>query len=342
MIDLSPSSTRAILAIIPNWLGDVAMCTPALRAVHRRFPNARIAVAGRASACALLKDLPYIAERIVIPSKPSLLAMWTLSGRLRPYARDLAIVFPHSFRAAMLARLTRARIRVGYRRNGRQWLLTHAVDPHRKDGRIEPVYMAREYLDLVMSVGADDDGAGLELRACESEVRAVRARMPAQRPRVGIAPGAAFGPSKRWLPDRYAAVADALADRAGASCFLITGPGEEETREAVFHAAKRPLYILDDNRPSIDSLKATISQLDLLIGNDSGPRHVAVAFGVPVICVMGSTAPAYSVGPYEKGEVLRIDVDCGPCQKPVCVTDHRCMTGVPVERVVEAALRHLK
>ena len=64
---------------------------------------------------------------------------------------------------------------------------------------------------------------------------------------------------------------------------------------------------------------------------------MAVAFKVPTVCVMGSTAPVYSEGPYEKGRVLRIDVDCGPCQKPDCETDHRCMTGISPEWVVEAA-----
>ena len=80
-----------------------------------------------------------------------------------------------------------------------------------------------------------------------------------------------------------------------------------------------------------------ISQLDLLIANDSGPRHVAVAFHVPTVCIMGPTSPRYTEGPYERGKVLRVDVDCGPCQKPVCETDHRCMTRIAVEHVVAAA-----
>ena len=88
-------------------------------------------------------------------------------------------------------------------------------------------------------------------------------------------------------------------------------------------------------------LKATISQLDLLIGNDSGTRHVAVAFGVPTICIMGPTSPVYSEGPYERGQVLRVDVDCGPCQKPICETDHRCMTQITPDTVVQAAMAFL-
>ena len=100
--------------------------------------------------------------------------------------------------------------------------------------------------------------------------------------------------------------------------------------------------MLRPTEPSgIDGLKASIAALDLLVCNDSGTRHVAVAFHVPTVCIMGPTAPVYSEGPFERGEVIRIDVDCGPCQKPVCTTDHRCMTGIPVERVVLSALKVL-
>jgi len=158
---------------------------------------------------------------------------------------------------------------------------------------------------------------------------------------VGIAPGAAFGPSKRWLPERFAAVADRLHREHNAQCFLLTGPGEEETRDAVLRAAQTPLIEYHDGAPSIARLKAAIAGVDLLIGNDSGPRHIAIAFGKPVVCIMGSTSPAYTQSPWERGEVLRVDVDCGPCQKPICVTDHRCMTGITVERAVAAAAKWL-
>lgn len=332
---------RRILALVPNWIGDVAMSTPALRALHNAFPEAELTVAGRASACALLEGLSWIARLAALPSRSGLAEMRRLARELRPYARDLAVVFPHSFRAAMLARLTGARRRLGYARGGRSLLLTDRVPPYRENGRIVPVYMGREYLDLVKAVGAQDDGRGLELHADPDEVARVRDRLPGGGPLVGIAPGAAFGPSKMWPAERYARVADTLAQSIGARCVLLTGPGEEDTRAAVLAAANTPLLQCDDGRPSLATLKATVSQLDLLIGNDSGARHVAVAFGVPVVCLMGPTSPRYSEGPYERGRVLRVDVDCGPCQKPVCATDHRCMTRISPEWVAETALELL-
>lgn len=334
---------RNILALVPNWLGDVAMCTPALRALRTRFPEARLTVGGRASACALLEGLPWFERLEVLRARPGARGTLQDARRLRPYSRDLAVIFPHSFRAALLARLAGARRRVGYDRDNRRWLLTDPVPPYMEDGRIQPVYMAREYLDLLASLGCVDDGQGLELAADSEAAADVTRRLDGDGPRVGIAPGAAFGPSKRWPAERFAAAADALAEAVGAQCVLITGPGEEGLRAEVLAAARTPLQEFHGpGGPDIKTLKAVVSRLDLLVGNDSGPRHVAVAFRVPTVCIMGPTSPRYSVGPYERGCVLEGEADCRPCQQPVCPTSHQCMTSITPGRVVDAALAILR
>ena len=317
------------------------MCTPALRALHHRYPNGAITVAGRAAPCALLKGHPGIKGEFVIPARPGWLEMRELGNRLRPAARDIAVIFPHSFRSAVLTAFTGARRRVGYNRDGRSFLLTDAIPPYRVGGQIEPQYMTREYMTLVSALGCEDDGKGLSLAVDPVVAKPTRERLSGAGPLIGIAPGAAFGPSKLWPAERYAQVADVLGERVGARCVLLTGPGEEKTRDAVRAAAKRPLLCHDGDQPSLETLKAAVSQLDLLICNDSGTRHVAVAFRVPTVCLMGPTSPKYSEGPYERGRVLRVDVDCGPCQKGVCVTDHRCMTRIGVDWVVDTALEYL-
>lgn len=333
---------RDILALVPNWLGDVAMCTPALRTLHQKYPDAEVTVVGRAPACSLLEGLTSVHRFVAIPPKPNIIQMISIARALRPHARDLAVVFPHSFRSAMLAKMSGADRIIGYERNRRGWLLTDKIPPNSVDGSIEPVYMTWEYLDLLDVLDVEYDGFGLELSADGRAIAAAQEHLVGPGPFVGFAPGAAFGPSKRWLPERYAEVADRLAREANAQCVLLTGPGEEETRDAVIAAAQTSFVQCDEGHPTIDTLKATMSQLNLLVCNDSGPRHVAVAFGVPTICVMGSTKPVYSEGPYEKGEVVRVDVDCGPCQKATCPTGtNKCMTEITTDAVVEAALRHI-
>ena len=335
-------SPSKILVLVPNWLGDVAMCTPALRVLHRRFPDAAITVAGSEAACELLRGLPWLSKLVPFDTRSGLFGLMRIARRLRPHARDLAVIFPHSFRAALLARLTESQRRIGSDCGGRAFLLTDRIPPHRENGLIVPVYMVTEYVGLLKDLDCEDDGYGPELRADTDAVAAVQARFPGTGPRVGIAPGTAFGPSKRWLPERFAAVADQLAERLNAQCVLLTGPGEEAIRDAVTSSAKTKLISCDDGAPSIKMTKAAISQLDALVCNDSGPRHIAVAFHVPTVCIMGSTSPRYSQGPYERGKVLRVDVDCGPCQKPECETDHHCMTQISVEQVVDAAIEVLQ
>lgn len=336
-----PGDPKCVMAFVPNWLGDAAMCTPALRALRNRYPKARLVCVGRRAVCDLLRGLPWIDELVELPYRPRPLALLRHAWGLRRHRPGIAVLFPHSFRAALIARLAGAATRVGYARDGRTALLTHPVEPHRVDGQITPVYMAREYLDLVREVGCEDDGRGLELTTGAMAVARVKEHLVGPAPVVGFAPGAAFGPSKQWPAERFADAADRIYQAAGAQCVLLTGPGERNTLEDVLNSASCPFAICDEGNPTIDSLKATISQLDLLICNDSGPRHVAVAFGIPTICIMGSTAPVYSEGPYERGEVIRIDVDCGPCQKPECAEDHRCMTGISAERVAQAAMAYL-
>lgn len=332
---------RALLVLLPNWLGDAVMCTPTLRALKKRFPEAQITVAGKGACCAVLEGLPWIDHFLPLPERPGLMKSLSLRVSLRASRPELAVIFPHAFRAAWLAWLSGAPRRIGVDRGGRRLLLSESIDTYRVDGKRVPRYTALEYLELVALTGASDDGQGLELRADPAHLSAVKALIEPGRPVVGIAPGAAFGPSKRWLPERFAAVADQLHRDHHAQCLLMTGPGEEDTRDAVLRAAQSPLIEYHGGAPSIARLKAAIASVDLLIGNDSGPRHIAIAFKKPVICIMGSTSPAYTESPWERGEVVRIDVDCGPCQKPFCTTDHRCMTGVSAGRVADAAAKWL-
>jgi len=336
-----PAAITRILVLAPNWLGDAAMCTPALRALRRRFPDAEITVAARRAVCDLLDGLPHVTRCVTMPPRPALHEMTRLARALRPHARDLAVIFPHSFRAALLARLAGAQLRLGYARGGRTPLLTHPVPPYCEDGHITPVYMAREYLDLLEPLGCQDNDAGLELHADPDAVAKVRLALGDAAPVIGVAPGAAFGPSKRWPVECYAEVMNRLAAEVGARFLVLTGPDEADVRAALTKQTCAPIIDGPFRASGVALLKALISQADLLLCNDTGPRHVAVALKKPVVCIMGPTSPRYTESPWERGCVLRVEVDCGPCQKPTCNTDHRCMTRIDVESVIEAVLAHL-
>ena len=334
---ISEPAPEKILVLLPNWLGDAVMATPALRALRRHFPEARITAAGKPGICTLLRHFPHVDALAQVPAKAGLSTLFCAGRTLEPESRDLCIILPHSFRAALLARFTGARIRMGFDRGGRRPLLSHPIPWRQRT----PVYTAREYLALVQAVGAAPDEEGLELGLAPDVLETMRARLAGPGPLVALAPGAAFGPSKCWPAERYAAVADALHREHGARCVLLTGPGEEAVRAAVLDAVRTPVLDPYAGPPDMEQLKAAIASADVLLSNDSGPRHVAIAFKKPVICIMGPTSPLYTQSPWERGEVLRVNVDCGPCQRPVCRTDHRCMTRIGVEQVVRAVSRQL-
>jgi heptosyltransferase-2 len=162
------------------------------------------------------------------------------------------------------------------------------------------------------------------------------------RPLVLISPGASFGSSKLWLPERFAALGDRLADEFGAAVVITCAPGEEPIAQQVAGLMRRPVRVFDDPISTLGEFKALVRRSDLLINNDTGPRHIAKAFGVPVVTIFGSTDPRWTDTSYPLERKIRIDVDCGPCQQKVCPLDHhKCMTGVTVEMVLAACQEFL-
>ena len=327
-----------ILVLAPNWLGDAAMATPAMRVLKQHYPDSCLTGAGPPGVSALLEDAPWIDALHPIPAKAGFSALRREASLLKDAGGDLVVVLPHSFRAALFARLIGGKERLGYKRNGRSFLLTRAVEPYRENGHITPVYMSREYLDLVAQTGAVDDRKGLELGVPVELLEKVRVELHGEGPFIALAHGAAFGPSKQWMPRAFAETADLLAEARGARCLLITGPGEEALDKEIRELARTPLLPIPCKEAGLASLKAVIASLDLLICNDSGPRHMAVAFQTPVLCIMGSTSPRYTDSPYEKGLVIREPLPCSPCQKPVCPLGHHlCMRLITPARVSRAA-----
>lgn len=334
----------SILIFAPNWIGDAVMATPIFRALKKQYPNIRIDVIAYKPICELLQGLKYIDEFFPLPEKSIPQILYALKLRKKNYSA--IIILPHSFRSALLSFLTRAKIRIGYDCNSRRFLLTHAI-PFSKDekGNRKIQYMTYEYLKLCEVINVFPDNEGLELYVNKDEEQAWKQELADKKirgPIIGIAPGASFGPSKRWDIERFVQVATELEQKYEAVPILITGPNEQDIREQFLKNC--PLTVLNPfvKTHSLSRLKAVIKNLDLLICNDSGPRHIAVAFGVPVVCIMGPTKPEYTESPWERGSVLRVPVECGPCQLPECPTDHRCMKLITTQMVIEQAEKILR
>ncbi|MGE3153756.1 MAG: lipopolysaccharide heptosyltransferase II [Nitrospiraceae bacterium] len=334
-----------ILLRVPNWIGDAVMCEPAIRALHRVYPEACITVLGRSSIVELLEGHPDVAAAMVYDHRgrhQGLGGKWALVQELRGRRFDLAVLFQNAFEAAFITALAGIPRRYGYATDGRSCLLTTAVPkvPH-------VPHQVSYYLDLLRLLGCETEPSSPRLYLKSEEEAAAVARMaefgvqPGET-LVGLNPGSTYGTAKRWLPDRFGESATKVAaicrERTGrpAHVVIVGAPGEEELGEAIARRIDAPTVVLS-GRTSIRELMAITKRCCVYLTNDTGPMHVAAAFGVPVVAVFGPT-DWRTTAPFGEGRaVVRTPVDCAPCLLRECPIDHRCMTGVTVEQVVGLA-----
>ncbi|MGC9454128.1 MAG: lipopolysaccharide heptosyltransferase II [Phycisphaerae bacterium] len=341
---------RRVAVLLPNWVGDVVMATPALGALRRRWPAARITHVGPAIALETLAGSGLCDEAVEDSSRqrPRPANLLATAARLRRHRCELAVLMPNSFRSAALARLAGICELAGYDRDGRGWLLTHRICPLRDPkGGFVPVSMVEYYLNLARMFGADCEDAQMRLSVTEADRDAAEALLrdagyDGERPLVMLNPGAAFGTSKMWLAERYAAVGDALIDRCGAGIIIHAAPAEREIARQVAETMRnKPLLSFAERSSSLSLLKALCGRCDVVVTNDTGARHVAAAMGAGVVTIFGSTDPAWARIDYHRERILRASVPCSPCQRPVCPQPagplyHQCMTAITVEQVLSA------
>lgn len=328
-----------------NWIGDVVMTLPALEAIRATWPESRLFVLAKPWVAELYRLSPAVDEVIVF-AEPGRHA--GITGRLR-LARELmgygfscAILLQNAIEAAIIAFLARIPLRAGYNSDGRGMLLTHSV---RRTREIRQVHQVDYYLAMVRALGCRQAPRGIRL-APGPDYSAAAGRILAglgidrTRPLVGMAPGAAYGPAKRWLPERFAAVADRLKAEQAAEVVLLGSRGDQGATAEVLRHSRTHLHDLA-GRTDLKEALALIAACDLFISNDSGLMHAAGALGVPLVAIFGSTNPAATSPPGEGNVVIHHPVECGPCLKEVCPTDFRCMNLVTAEEVYEAARRLL-
>jgi heptosyltransferase-2 len=334
-----------IAVFMPNWIGDAVMATSALRAVRRKYPDAEIVAVLRPYVTGVLAGLDLI-DRILLHDprgKSGKNYGWRFIGRMRREQFDLAVLFPNSLRSGWLAWLSGAKRRVGFDRNCRGWLLTDRIALKPKSN---PHPVIDEYLRLAKHLGCTETSRNMELATLpEDDLKwnqfwnRQNSRMKAKG-LITLNPGGAFGSAKHWPSESFGLLARRLASELDKTVLVLCGPSEwVEARSIVRIANHSNVISLADVTAGIGVTKVAVKQSELLISTDSGPRHFAAPFGVPVVTLFGPTHIAWSETYYPKANHLQIDVDCGPCQKRICpLGHHRCMTDLSVDRVFSAAV----
>lgn len=336
-----------ILVRTTNWVGDAVMTLPALRALRRALPEARITLLTKHWVSAVF-EREGVADRILFyePGRPKIAGWRKAAAALRAERFDAALLLPNAFEAALVARWAGIPLRAGYARDGRSVLLTHPVAV---PGRFDiPAHECYYYLELLRRLG---------IIAELPEVREIVLDHAPPRDRgrrrlaelglrveegsaiVGINAGAAFGTAKRWPAERFAAVGRELAGR-GARLVLFGAAAERPLAEALEREIG-PRAFSTAGRTSLADFLEVVAGCDLFLTNDTGTMHLAAAARVPVVAVFG---PTDDVATPPLGHFVRIvknPVGCSPCKLRHCPLDHRCMLGVSVEQVLAACAEAL-
>ena len=335
------AEVERLLIRAPNWLGDAVMALPALAAVRRAYAHAQIVVAARAPVAPLFREQTGVAPNdvVIVDERGE-------TGQLRAINADALLLLPNSFRSAWVARLAGVRERWGYRAAGRGWLLTRGVSRPRRAGA--PVHQVRYYLDLVRGLGIDPGEDAVPRLAPrlstleKADALLLRNGVAAGQRLVGFAPGASYGTAKRWPPDRFATVVDALS-RGGTTGVLVGAAGDRDTARAIESALPASTRVVNlIGRTSVGELIGVVARCAAFVSNDSGAMHVAAALAVPLTAIFGPTdervtAPV-GAGP---ADVIVRDVFCRPCLLRECPIDHRCMKRIESDAVRRSVQSHI-
>lgn len=349
-----------ILLIRLRLIGDVVFTTPAIAALRRHFPAARLTYLIERTAEPVVRHNPHL-DRVIVAERPRGLRRFSydasLARRLRHERFDLVIDFHGGPRSALLTRATGAARRVGYAIPGRSWAYTDTVPWSRS--LLPPRHSVLNQWDLLQPLGIAPPPRGtppVEMPVDAAAMRSVARRIcEAGVPEDGVVivlHVSAGNPFRRWPASHFAAAAAALALAGERRRIIITsGPSEREAADAVAREAQARAgaasgRIVRCGELDLAELRAVCERAALFIGGDSGPLHVAATSRVPIVALFGPTLPERSM-PWRDASLPAVAVDggalpCRPCHQRRCVPgDFRCLTRLDPGEVVAAAERLL-
>jgi len=346
-----------VLVWLPSPMGDAVLCTPALRAIREYFNSGKITFYANSVVRQILSPCDYndawLEQKTGNP--------FAVAKELKKYQFTHAILFKNSFASALAVFLARIPSRIGYAREKRGPLLTEKLYPEKLQiGKFKPLSMVDYYLAIANRLGARANDKSLELSIDTSVKEILRAKLPelfnADGPIVILIPGGAFGPSKCWPGSRFAQTADKMIADYNATVVVsvASNTAEQQIAKEICRSSKHSaksqrndsksrLINLAERPVGLDELKILFSMVDLVIANDTGPRHIAVALGRKTVTLFGPNNPVWTDTHYVNEIQVIGNVHCAPCHNPICRKDrHYCMESITVETVCNAAKQLLE
>jgi lipopolysaccharide heptosyltransferase II len=328
-----------ILVIKMSSIGDCILSMPSLRAIRSKFKDATVKVLVGLPARDVFKNCPYIDDRIVCDLKGKdrgPWGFWRLAKALQKEYFDIVVDLQNNKASHLLAFLSLASLRYGYDNGKWSFLLNRTV----KDDRV-PIDPIEHQGRTLATLGVTDIDKTLELFPGEDEERWVQDFLRSHWIKPGhILIGIALRASSKWLTKNWplGSIAE-LCDRLGSRNIraVITGAQGDAALAKRLMKSTHSKPILALGKTSILELAALMRHFSCFITPDSAPMHIARSMGVPVVALFGPTDPARHFVPSAHSIVLRKAVRCGPCYSPHCMRNFKCMKGITVDEVFEAA-----
>ena len=315
-----------ILIILPNWLGDAIMATPAIELLASHYPSARFTFVGSYVSIEAIKHHPLCERAVIDQTKKAssrLLATYKLAKDLGQFA--LAITFRNQVHSSLLLRFTNTVVSLAKSSWHSRLLLSHTPKIRAKKHLVE------QYSELAMINTDNFNGLSPALKLYID-------KGSFNKPTLGINAGATYGSAKRWYPERFAEVAAAFKNRY--DIIIFGGPNEVQMAQEI---EKNLLKLGVNNytniagKTSIEELCTNIGACSLFLTNDSGPMHIAAAYQVPTVAIFGPTKyKETSQWKNEKSSIIRKEMECSPCMKRECPLGHHdCMKNITSIEVIE-------
>lgn len=339
----APPYPKRLLVVRLDRLGDVILSMPVLQALRAQYPQAFIAMLVAPACVEVVEGHPALNKVLLydkMKKQRGVWATWRFARRLRRLRFDTVFVLHPSNRSHWLVRLAGIPTRIGWDRKA-GWLLTHRL-PHRKhEGR---QHEAAYTLQLLAPLGLQGLTPQPMVAVHRDAIRHMAERLAAagvspQERLVALHPSASCI-SKRWMPERFAAVADQLQQAQGVKICLVAGPDDAVFAEQVAQHMRTPALNFA-GQLRLRDLAALLQRSALLISNDSGPVHLAAAVGIPVVDLFGRNQAGLSPlrwGPLGAGHIiLHKEVGCITCLAHNCDIGFKCLTAITTEEVYAAA-----
>ncbi len=319
-----PAAPRSILVIQLRRLGDVILTVPALEALKKRYPEAKLDFLVESPGAEAVAGHPAIDEVLTYDAKGALDSLsWALKVRARGY--DWVVDFLANPRTALITALSGAAVKAGPGHVARRWAYNHRMVQSK-----DTCYAALEKVRWLSGLGVQPSDAPvlprLHLAPRPKDAGNVIGFFPASR-KV----------TRAWPAASYARLGKLLRQKHGGTVRVFWGPGERELAQEVVTGIGAGAELAPETR-TVKELAAALAACRLVVSNCAGPKHVAVGVGTPTVTIHGSSDPAAWTPVHPEHKAVRLDeLHCIGCRLNECPYNLECMRQLPAERVLPAA-----